>query len=298
MRARRTTLAKGPREFDAFSPLRIAVNRLNHRMASEHLGRHPQMAILSFDHIGLRINFEGRYEGRYLAMIERLLADLDLALGDRVALDIGANVGNHSLFFAEMFRRVYAFEPNPHVFELLKINGSFACRKGNVECRNLGLSNVDARLSLRVDRSNFGGGSVVADPAVARADDVGIEVRRLDSLEELKDEDIAFVKIDVEGHELQVLEGARETLARKRPIVSFEQHASEIVDGSSPAIDLLRSMNYRFATIERNLHLGERGVQKVASLILRVLFGTQLRVVERSHFDRRFYDLIIAIPNR
>ena len=60
-------------------------------------------------HIDYYIYTSGAFEKRFLYLVDALLPE------KRTALDVGANIGNHTLFFAGIFNTVHAFEPNPSV---------------------------------------------------------------------------------------------------------------------------------------------------------------------------------------
>jgi hypothetical protein len=90
--------------------------------------------------------------------------------------------------------------------------------------------------------------------------------------------------------------GAEELLSRNRPVILFEQQSKEIEAGSSPVINFLLERNYRFATIEQKFYFGEVSWKKALSLCLRLLFGSKLTIVGREHFEKKFYEMIIAIP--
>jgi hypothetical protein len=122
-------VAQNKIKFDFFLPLRIFVNSYNHNVARQNLKAHPQLAVFAFDHIGLRINLDGRHEKRTLDLIRNYLESVISGMDRTAALDIGANIGNHSVYFSDLFAEVYAFEPNPRTFSLLKFNSEQACYK-------------------------------------------------------------------------------------------------------------------------------------------------------------------------
>jgi len=133
----------------------------------------------------------------------------------RVALDIGAHIGLWSRDLARAFEQVHAFEPVAAFRE---------CFARNVDAPNVvmhpcALGNTEGRVRLAIDEAHSGMTHVAE---IGDEGDEGIEVRRLDSFGL---EGVDYVKIDVEGFELFVLEGARETLLRCRPVVTLEQKA-------------------------------------------------------------------------
>lgn len=273
------------------------LNRINQRIAKRNLKSFPRLAAFSFDNIALVINLEGRYEADSLNILARFLkecVDLDF---ESSAVDIGANIGNHSVFFAESFRTVLAFEPHPRIYELLRFN-SFGRR---IIPLNYGLSNAPSTRLLSVDQENLGASRILtgdADPQHEGSNYLRIEVCRLDDVPEiLEQQRISLVKIDVEGHELQVLEGAVNLIDRERPVIVFEQGADSISKGTSPAIDFLREKGYRLYTIRNNFYLGPKRVARYASFALRLILGYYKEIVPTSHFESRFYEMIIGVPS-
>lgn len=146
----------------------------------------------------------------------------DIVPPDRLALDVGAADGVWSWFLRRHARRVIAFEPNPASAERVRQ------RVPDVELHPVALSNYDGHVELRVPivrgQALAGWGTVEptnTHPALPleRYDIVRVPTRTLDSFE-LKD--VGFIKIDVEGHEIAVLEGGIETLRRERPVIVVE----------------------------------------------------------------------------
>ena len=212
-------------------------------------------------------------------------------------LDIGANIGNHSIFFAKMFKKVYAFEPNPVTYEVLKINCNFISETKNVEPFNFGLSNINGTLPFLINHSNIGG-SAIANNEETSENIIDVSVKKLDDLTIMNNTTIALIKLDVEGHELKVLQGAKNTLSKNKPAILFEQQASDIVDGSSEVVKLLGKLGYDFFTIKKNFYFGEGIFSKIASLTLRTLLGEQFDFVEIKEFKKVFYDMILAVPKK
>jgi FkbM family methyltransferase len=154
------------------------------------------------------------------ALFVRLL-DRD---GDFV--DAGANIGYYALYAAPCVRRVFAFEPNPATLPDLRAN---AARADNVEVVPMALFSRPGRMPLdpgtesEVSRLAPSGGG----PAT-----VEVEVTTVDAFFASRpDARLSGLKIDVEGADLAVLEGAKATVARDRPLVLTEFGAS---DGNRP----------------------------------------------------------------
>ena len=145
----------------------------------------------------------------------------------------------------------------------------------------------------------MGGSRIVEDPQSGKDGDTFlIEVKRADDFVELYDKKISLIKIDVEGHELAALQGAKGLIEKNNPVILFEQHASDFSGGRSDVVDYLRGLNYRFLTIERRFYFGEKFIFRLCSLLLRYVFGTQLKLIETDYFQQRFYDMVIAVPEQ
>lgn len=276
-------------------PLPGVLDRMRAAVTGRHLGRlgrrHladglPQLATFAFDHVGQAIAVWGRYERDELELLMRSLVGRRAGRG--LCLDVGANIGNHSLFFADHFDEVFAFEPHPRTFALLQLNAGL---KGNVRCFNVAASDAEGRARLAQRADNVGMASLHGDPG---ADGVECRLCRLDDLPELAGRAVALMKVDVEGHEAAVLRGARAMLMRDRPVVVFEQAEAEIRDGSSASVELLRACGYStFWTVERH----PAGRSRWLNLARRLVAGEGLRMVEPRRLESRFHSMIVALAD-
>lgn len=176
--------------------------------------------------------------------VDNVQVDLLCRPGDCV-LDIGANVGDWTLAMALRVGaggRVLAFEPVPYLAETIAKTARIN-RKDQVEVHNLALSATDGTAEFSVEQGNSGGsrlGRMEGDFAMTT-----VPTRRLDSLlSERPDIDrIDFIKIDVEGHELEVLEGARASLTRFQPPLILES-GHESADERRAQADFLIGLGY------------------------------------------------------
>lgn len=286
---------RGNKTYQPWYVLRFILNQINHKIARRNVQKFPQLAIFSFDNIGLTINLEGRYESDILDALSRFLTQHLHVDANAAAIDVGANIGNHSVFFSEIFGKVYAFEPNPQAYYLLKYNSAGS----NIVPLNYGLSNENSTLAFFIDRLNLGGSKVIdecTNPGTPNSNTIVIEVRRLDDDLQIKNQAISLIKIDVEGHELQVLKGAVKLIKAAQPVIVFEQGEHAISEGTSDVIDFLRERNYRFFTIQSNFHLGHGYAARFIALFLRLIFGFRKDIVSTDHFEKKFYEMIIAVP--
>lgn len=273
------------------------LNRINQKIAKKNLKTFPRMAIFSFDNIGLVINLEGRYEADSLEVLGKFLKEYVHLDFDSTAVDVGANIGNHSVFLAGLFSNVLAFEPNPQVFALLQLN----TLGRQIIPLNYGLSNIASNRILSIDRENLGASRITGDDVDSDSNSLntlGIEVCRLDDVAEIDaSKTISLIKIDVEGHELAVLEGAVRIIERERPVIVFEQDGDSISNGTSQTIEFLRQRDYQLFTIRNNFYLGQRRLSRYASFALRLFFGHCKEIVRTVQFEKKFYDMIIAVPD-
>ncbi len=137
------------------------------------------------------------------------------------ALDIGANRGFYSCELAKLYERVISFEPNQSI-----TNELIALKDPRIELRHQGLSDKPGKTSMYIPRSERGRvldgwASLDKENLGARSgiDEILIETTTLDSLDL---NDVTFVKMDVEGHEVQVLTGGQSFLARNKPQILIE----------------------------------------------------------------------------
>jgi len=143
-----------------------------------------------------------------------------------IAIDIGANEGLYSYRFAQWFARVEAFEPNPLVVQRLRDYQS-----SKIKIHEVALSSSLGKACLHVPTSTNGSeeaGWATLDPTRLDAKQFGVSpsIRMLSvpikTLDSFTFDNVGVIKIDVEGHECDVLAGAEATLRRCRPVVLIE----------------------------------------------------------------------------
>ncbi len=153
-------------------------------------------------------------------MILQSLQHLPYVGSHSVVFDIGANIGDHSLYWAKKARaqRIYAFEPVQSTYKILEKNIALNRLESVVIPFNVGLSDLDGNastLSYMVE--------AIGSTQLQQSEDGDMCVQRLDSLpltDQLKRVD--FVKIDVEGFEHKVLRGGSKFFPKFKPTIFIE----------------------------------------------------------------------------
>ena len=143
-----------------------------------------------------------------------------------VFVDIGANLGNHTIY-AGLFRkaaRIIPFEPNPLAYRLLLLNIALNGLEDQTCFDHIGVGAADVPgdgFAMTEREKNLGAARMVpgqGDLQVVRPDDV------------LREETPDFIKIDVEGMEMAVLRGLQKTIRRCRPVLLVECDRENIHD--------------------------------------------------------------------
>lgn len=205
--------------------------------------------------------------GRYERPVQEALASL-VRRGD-VCCDIGANLGFFSILLARMVGpdgSIYAFEPVPQYASAIAKNARLN-RQTNVRVLPVALSCVDGRSELLL--ANHVGGAVLASAGTPPdlAGSIAVETACLDTLVEnrsIRPPDV--VKIDVEGAELQVLQGMQRTLRQRAPAIVLElddETAAACGRKVSSCRSFLHEFGYRTETLPDSYPGGRWFVQHI-----------------------------------
>lgn len=198
---------------------------------------------LWFDGRDARLTPWVRSQGVWEADVMKLLS-ASLQPG-RVFVDVGANVGFHSVLAARAGATVYAVEPAPWTLALLRAN---LWRSGvAATVLPVAASSAPGRLRLAVDLEHRSGARI------AECGEVEVEAARLDDL--LPDVAVDVLKVDVEGAEPLALRGARRLLERSPQLVCVVEFRDERhLTGETPAevLAFYESLGFELCLLRRN----------------------------------------------
>ncbi len=161
-------------------------------------------------------------------VLERVKSRLDKSARSGAAIDAGAFIGTHAIYFGSVcgLAPVLAFEPHPRSFSLLEENVRINDLDDKVVPIQKALSSRDgSAILVEGQENNKGKSSINLYPAAVA--EARVTTCSLDSyLDQHPAGHISLIKIDVEGGEVDVLEGAKRTIARCAPILCIEAHTA------------------------------------------------------------------------
>lgn len=203
------------------------------------------------DLIDSKVYKDGFFEWRVRVVMNRLVKD------GMTCMDIGASMGCYALRMAKMVGdggKVIAFEPMSYSFRKLWRNATLNPQL-NVKLERLALSNITEKKKIYFK-------NVFSADDMLRANEDGMEEIQFTTLdryvEENKINKIDFIKIDVDGYELKILQGAINTIKRFKPIMIVEfgqRYLKKYGDKLGDLVNLLVSLGYSFFEPEENKKL-------------------------------------------
>ena len=213
--------------------------------------------------IDRRVYRHGAFEPHILFLIRDILT----TQVNPIFLDIGCNVGQHSLFASQYANQVHAFDPFPQVLERLEKNISINQLK-NIRIHQVGVgaANEEKKFFLPPE-TNLGKGSFVEDFNAANQQGPTFKIVNGDEyLQAQHVDNFQLIKIDVEGFEKAVLLGLQNTLERLRPSIIMEvtknisssfQNSAELMKLLPPnysclLINKARRKHYSLKTLDWN----------------------------------------------
>lgn len=184
-------------------------------------------------------------DGRGTYQLKKYVAALPQVENRRHAVDVGGHVGLWSRIMAMDFERVTAFEPHPEHIACFREN-----LRGfdNVTLHEAAVGRKEGVSRIQITPVNTG------NTHIART---GVECRMI-RLDDMDLDPVDFLKIDVEGYEMEVLLGAEGTIIRNKPVIVIEQkpeHAERYGRGRWDAVERLLSLGMRQAAVMAGDHI-------------------------------------------
>lgn len=141
---------------------------------------------------------------------------------EKISVDVGAAAGVFSVRMCPVSREVFAFEPRPR--QAGELASMFESLELPVHVEQVALSDVAGTAQMRMLTDDLGRSTIEAENSLEDEDgseraQVTVTVRKLDDYGLTG---VAFIKVDVEGHEVAVLQGAKDTIARNYPVLLIE----------------------------------------------------------------------------
>ena len=178
----------------------------------------PRFIVYRWDDIiSASLKLYGEYQQVELDMLLQLIGD------DTVVYDIGSNIGYHASAFVTRSKHVYCFEANPQHYKMLRMNMQ---EEPRCTLFNLAVSNATGKILVEeIDVTAIGNYGMAR---VGTTTGVEVSMTSIDALVnsgQIKPPHL--IKIDVEGHEPGVFQGAAETIKQHMPVIYFEAQESE-----------------------------------------------------------------------
>ncbi len=179
--------------------------------------------LVQFEHGGIPVSLEG-FDGDHITRVIKRThdffeAEILKSVGDLdptgAIVDVGAFIGNHSVYFG-LFTdasEVIAIEPNPVALPLLETNIDLNGLSSKVQMINCAVGAEEGIVGMREGRRFNRGRTVVVEGSDTK-------LRTLDDI--VGDTEVSVLKVDVEGYEAKVFKGASELLSQQAPVVYAE----------------------------------------------------------------------------
>ena len=245
----RTLTTFKPYSFDEIKLLsfkKVITKKLKYRNIDYKLILNPENGLLDKN-----IYLNGPYEKDILNEFMKVVKSGD------VCLDVGANIGHHSIFLAKLVGetgRVIAFEPIPKLADQIE-DSARENKLENLKVVVSALGEKNYETVIHINKYVIGSSSLLPTRYGTDVEKVNIKVSKLDDMcGDLKINKIDFIKIDVEGYEWFVLDGAKETISKYKPKIvieySPEYYRQNDITHMDMIISFLRDNNYSVYDIE------------------------------------------------
>lgn len=193
------------------------------------------LAVLEEDYFTISLERQKSYERHFTDFVR-----LCLKSGD-IALDLGANVGYHTITMAELVKnggKIHSFEPQRIIFQQLNCN-VFLNRLDNVDTYNLAIGDSYSDVSINCPNyhhispmhTNIGNTSI-------NTKNIGYKVRQI-PLDSLGLNRLDFIKLDIQGCELLALKGAKNLIEKYKPTMFMEIEEKQLIQFNTSPTELI-----------------------------------------------------------
>ena len=170
------------------------------------------------------------------------------------SIDVGVYRGVYSYEMSKYSEKVHSFEPNPIIFKYINKNLKKFIK--NIHLYNFALSNQNKTINLKIPIRNsnsnkeifeeyyeMGKATIHNENNFENYENFEIQTKKIDEFN--FDNKISLIKIDVEGHELEVIEGAKNTIKRDKPVLLVEIEKQYTKKEVAESINFINSLGYK-----------------------------------------------------
>ena len=170
------------------------------------------------------------------------------------SIDVGVYRGVYSYEMSKYSEKVHSFEPNPIIFKYINKNLKKFIK--NINLYNFALSNQNKTMNLKIPIRNsnsnkeifeeyyeMGKATIHNENNFENYENFEIQTKKIDEFN--FDNKISLIKIDVEGHELEVIEGAKNTIKRDKPVLLVEIEKQYTKKEVAESINFINSLGYK-----------------------------------------------------
>ena len=188
----------------------------------------------------------GEYEPLGTELMQRLIRP------GMAVLDIGANIGYYTLLYARQVGpkgAVYAFEPTPDTFSMLRKNIQSNGFSDTVRLIEAAVSDHSGTAEIFINQYNKGDNRLYGSGSMRR---VPVETKRLDDIFSAR-EHVDFIKMDIQGAEGLALRGMRDIIARDHPVIVMEfwpRLYTKLDSSAREILETLSAAGYSFEDID------------------------------------------------
>ena len=224
---------------------------------------------------------------------------IELSKKANIIFDVGCNIGINSILFNQFSsaKKIYLFEPNPDALSIAVENSILNNFAEKVRIFNYCISNKNDQVMKFYSVLEGAAGSIYEDFSKTASDlksSYNVKTKTIDTV--CEDENIIpdFVKIDVEGHEFQVLEGASKTALKGKTQFLVEMHSSHLLsmeENSDKVLVWAIKMNYKILYLSKMVFIKNsdliknRGRCHLLLVPEDYVIGSKLKTIKQSQFN-------------